>query len=190
LFSLGVKTSFLRALVFTCTLGLLRVTASVAQNQPAFAELIRHPARFDGKQITVTGVYRAGYENSCLFADRRAADRFEKLADSTDYPIWIEGDPSVLRREKLSSADVQNQYVRVTGTFHYSTAAPLGGFGHLGASSMMIDRIQSFRPLRHQTPNHAMELTASGRTALLSMASTLSPATMRALARGSSSCSR
>ena len=38
--------------------------------------------------------------------------------------------------------------------------------------------------------NHAMELTASRRTALFSMTSTISPAAARALARSSSSCSR
>jgi hypothetical protein len=41
-----------------------------------------------------------------------------------------------------------------------------------------------------QRPNQAMQLTASRRTTLLSMTSTLSSAAMRALARSSSSCSR
>ena len=187
-----MKSFFLHVFVFTCcTLGLLRATAGVAQDQPTFAELIRRPARFDGKQITVTGVFRGGYEYSCLFEDRRAADRFEKLTDSTNYTIWIEGDPSVLRREKLSSADVQNQYVRVTGTFHYSTATPLGGFGHLGACSMMIDQIRSFRPMRRQAPNQATERTAEPPCApLFEMTFTPSFRSTRALVRRRSSWSR
>ncbi len=164
--------------------------AGAAPDRPSFAELIHSPARFNGKKITVVGVYRGGYEYSCLFEDRRAADRFEKLTDSTNYAIWIDGDPSVLRREKLDPGDVQNRYVRVSGTFHYSPAGPLRGFGHLGMSPMMIDRIRSFRPVRQQTPNRAMELTATRRTTSLCMTSTLSPATERAPGRSSSSCSR
>jgi hypothetical protein len=185
-----VKTSLLRVFVFTGALAIGCVTAGVALDRPTFAELIRNPARFDGKQITVTGVYRGGYEYSCLFEDRRAADRFEKLTDSTNYTIWIEGDPSILRREKLSPASIQNRYVRVTGTFHYSTAGPLRGFGHLGAASMMIDEIRSFRPLRQLTPNHAMESTASRRYDLLFLSLNPYPAAMRPLARDDSSWSR
>ena len=72
-----MKSSLLRVFAFTNALVLACVTADVAPDEPTFRQLIRNPARFNGKQITVTGVYRGGLEYSCLFEDRRAADRFE-----------------------------------------------------------------------------------------------------------------
>jgi hypothetical protein len=84
-------------------------------------QLLASPRQFHGKQVDVTGFYRASLEDSSVFASAAAAHR----ATTHDNCIWLEPDiwdPRTHPRRPQSVADagkLRGHVVRIIGTFVY-----------------------------------------------------------------------
>jgi len=134
---------------------------------PATAEqLLRMPAAFAGKEISVMGYYINSYKKgSCLFADAGAA----KNSHQDRHSIWVDettfnpGNPPSPPTGISELCALKDHYVRIVGHFNYRGANRAGfgqakfggGFGSNGLWPSEITNIVNFSVAR-KTPNDPM----------------------------------
>jgi hypothetical protein len=133
--------------------------SSAADEQPQHVtveQLLAAPRKLVGKRVEITGYYRAGFEDSSLLKNARAA----KQSWTPDHSIWLDiPDRRSLHLLPHVSAvkALRGRMVRVVGKFRYRQAIPadsrlnrgaVSGYGHMGMWSCAITDITYLRPLK------------------------------------------
>jgi hypothetical protein len=151
-----VRIAYLKcAIVVIALMAAACIEAGTIPLQISFAELIRHPKRYNGKRVSV----RAYLVTSCahcrdLWANAQAPTDPRKREEMTHNTV-VFGDlargvtlPKPFS-DRLKSQDYDG-YVRVTGTFQYtyvSRQTEASGFGWDRLGDKQITDITQLRPL-------------------------------------------
>jgi hypothetical protein len=118
-------------------------------------ELLQNPRQFEGRRVTVSGYYYSDFEGHGIFADRKAAERYD-----VDRGIYVIADPNVKSSVRKG---------RVCGVFFYARGhrpkEPSPGFGVFGLwSSELINCTVHLQREAPPAPNQAMQRTPTRRS--------------------------
>jgi hypothetical protein len=81
------------------------------------AELLKHPARYNGKRVRITGYYHSEFEDSSLY---------DKKGDPMFHALWVDGASSFAREKDLQWTD--DGHVIMEGCFIQGPDGHLGGW--------------------------------------------------------------
>lgn len=132
-------------------------TRGASAQELTVMELLQNPRQFEGRRVTVRGYYYSDFEGHGIFADRKAAEKYE-----TERGIYVSADPDV--KSPVRKA-------RISGVFFYSRlrrpgqTPPSGGYGTFGLySSALINCTVHLQRESTPAPNQAMQRTPARRS--------------------------
>jgi len=112
-----------------CLIGLVSAAALFADTviadgviSTSLVRLLAHPEKYNGKRVEVIGYYHSGFEERGLYLTKDDATNL-----NTESGLWIGGIAKGADTNRVHS--VKEGFVRVAGTFSYSSKS---GAGHMG----------------------------------------------------------
>lgn len=128
----GVAAAVISSLFSACWTDASTATASKASsqqpsNETAAQELIDHPERYDGKEVTATGIASIEFENTAIRSP-------EPSKGGKDRAVWLE-----FSELKPEYKKFDRQRVQVRGIFH------AGKQGHFGMFDGAITDIKEIK---------------------------------------------
>ncbi|QWT56077.1 hypothetical protein KP626_04180 [Christensenella sp. MSJ-20] len=131
-------------LIILVVLQVLLICACGEQQQPAkqnvvsFFELLTHPSRFDGEEVTVRGVLKKETDGYCLYYTRENAKYYNPLD-----AIWLgEIDEDVVNAQSLE--EWNTWFVEVTGVQSVADKGPEGTY----ACGIKVTKVKKMEIIR------------------------------------------
>ena len=140
-----------------CT-GIFCLLASVAlagTEQPVevtVEQLLAKPENFNGRRVDVTGYYRAGMEDSYLFASKRTRGNIDN-AIYIDPILWDPSNAAHRTRDVLDPNAMSDHFIRVVGRFRYrklpqNQEARIRAVMHGEGEEKVLIEVTYFRPTK------------------------------------------